>query len=177
MTPSRPLATGIEKLGGPGVLSLAQPILVSRGNWFYRLFDMVLAAYEGQFQKLTEMIAGSKYSIILLTGDVHFGRVAWCTLRKEDAGIDDAPKFVEVISSPLQVVGDFFGKPTMGKYEQAFDTFGTTKSVQLANGENHFITVEFTHNDSHVYMKIVTWPITNTDIGSPREDTILIPLS
>lgn len=169
----------IDCLEGPGVLSLGQPILANRGNWFFRTFDKVLADFEGQYKALTKMISRSKHSIVLLTGDVHFGRVAWCDLRKADAGETEVPKFVEVISSPLRVVDDFFGKPTMGKYEDAFDTFGTgPKSIQLANGENHFVTIEFTENDSKVGMKVVTWPIIREKLGVPVPgDSFLITLS
>lgn len=160
----------IENLHGPGVLSLGQPILSEKGSLFGRVFDRGLADYDRRFNELKVMIQNSKYSIVLLTGDVHFGRYSECPLRKPTPGDTNVPKFVEVISSPLRIVDGFFGRGKINGYEDAFDTFATgVKSIPIADHQNHFVTLEFTQDAvGTVTMKVMEWPIPNTTLDKTR---------
>ena len=152
----------ISNLKGPGVLSLGQPVLAKKSTVFGYFFDRGLADYGSKFKYLKQIISQSKYSIVLLTGDVHFGRYAECELRKPMPGETTVPKFVEVISSPMRIVDGFWGKGKINGYEDAYDTFGTgiIESMELARHHNHFVTLEFTQDTLGVVsMGVWEWPI------------------
>lgn len=173
------LLTWIDRLEGPGVISLGQPLLAKKGNWLARLFDRGLADYDYQFNQLKTKISESRHSIVLLTGDVHFGRYSECDLRKPTEDETTVPQFIEIISSPLRVVDGVWGKGKVNGYEDAYDTFGTgVESMELARHHNHFVTVEFTQDASGVQMSVWEWPIPHksnqvTKKGSLRKTVTL----
>jgi hypothetical protein len=164
----------IEQLRGPGVLVVGQPVLIGKTNspasslgeeptktaWSF--LDKNLANYEAQYEELVEHINNAAHSVVVLTGDVHFGRVA-CS--KPTQGSDDAA-FVEVISSPMQLVVAKIklferAKGLPGHYRDApKQPFAITESRPLAPGKNHFVTVEFSYrNGGKVLMVVRSWPI------------------
>ena len=95
---------------------------------------------------------------MILTGDVHFGRVATCQLP---SGIE----LIEVISSPLSLVDKAVG----GNWQQAPDYFpaieipGLTstpvRTETYAVTTNHFVTIEFSAVGSAVSLAARAWPI------------------
>jgi hypothetical protein len=162
----------IVGLQGPGVLVVGQPMLTgvtsvrrslgeepTRTIWSF--LDRNLSAY-AQYRELVERINRSDHSVVVLTGDVHFGRFA-CVKPERDS--DDA-EFAEVISSPMQLVVAKIklfekAKGLSGHYKAApTDHFAITESQQLARDKNHFVTVEFSYrNDEKVKMEVRSWPI------------------
>lgn len=174
----------IENLKGPGVLVMGQLLLTDNADWkktfrnlsdaplwtrikesFGDYFDFGLPDFPSQYNELIGYIKKSKHSIVLLTGDVHFGRLAVC---KVDANSD--VDFIEVISSPMSVVTIDEKRTGIGTYEDAPERFGTkVTSVPIAQNDdekpvsqNHFTTLEFSRNsanDSEVEMKIIAWKI------------------
>lgn len=163
----RALGRWIEGLRGPGVLVVGQPVLVEktslretlRGKGLkstvMKYLDRNLPDY-AQYDELVRYIKSSSHSIVLLTGDVHFGRVAHGEL-----GVDSPARLVEVISSPMQAVLDDKGEPLFGRYREAStDRFPGLKSREVARKRNHFATVEFiTNAEGRVAMAVRSWPI------------------
>jgi phosphodiesterase/alkaline phosphatase D-like protein len=163
----RAVGRWIEGLRGPGVLVLGQPVLVEKTGFVGSLirkgvratvaghFDKNLPDYV-QYEELIGYIRSSAHSIVVLTGDVHFGRIAHGALR---AG--SRAKLVEVVSSPMQAVLDDKGKPLFGGYKEApTDRFRGLESIEVARGQNHFATVEFRlGEDGRVNMTVRCWPI------------------
>jgi hypothetical protein len=163
----RTVARWIEELQGPGVLVVGQPVLVEKTGFVRSLirkgprativgyFDKNLPDY-AQYEELIGYIRSSDHSIVVLTGDVHFGRVVHGELR---AG--SPAKLVEVISSPMQAVLDDKGEPLFGGYKEApTDHFRGLKSIEVARKQNHFATVEFRlGEDGQVNMTVWCWPI------------------
>src|SRR5215216_2557469 len=164
----------IEQLRGPGVLVVGQPVLIGKTNrpasslgeeptktaWSF--LDKNLANYEAQYEELVGHIKDADHSVVVLTGDVHFGRVA-CS--KPTQGSDDAA-FVEVISSPMQLVVSKIklferAKGLPGHYRDAAkQPFAITESRPLAPGKNHFVTVGFSYRSGgKVLMVVRSWPI------------------
>jgi hypothetical protein len=93
----------VAGLTGPGVLLVGQPIFETRaGNWLSRLGrrvgDFGLPDFE-QYARLAEALRRAPHSVLILTGDVHFGRVGRTRPRAAD-GVE----LVEVISSPMALV-------------------------------------------------------------------------
>jgi hypothetical protein len=145
---------GIRELKGPGVLVVGQLVLARKTG---RLsFDRGLPDYERQYKKLIEYIRASPHSIVVLTGDVHFGRVAHGELRPGSEN-----KFVEVISSPMQAVLDGKGRSLFGTYNEApTEHFSKLESRRVADEQNHFATLEFSLEEGiGVNMRVKYWPI------------------
>jgi hypothetical protein len=139
-------------LDGPGVLVVGQPILSSTGS----IKDFGLPDFKQQYATLLAHLRNSRHSIVILTGDVHFGRVAVSDLRPELG-----TKLYEVISSPMQLVP---GAP--GKYSPAPPVFGSVSSQpDFSQGRNHFLTLEFNAASAQrASMLIRFWPIIQNGI-------------
>jgi hypothetical protein len=151
------LEAWVDGLQGPGVLVCGQPIFAERVGFKGRFTDWNLPNY-AQYPDLVRRLTNSKHSIVILTGDVHFGRVATCQLP---SGIE----LIEVISSPLSLVDKAVG----GNWQQAPDYFPAIEIPGLTNmpvhtetyavTTNHFVTIEFSAVGSAVSLAARAWPI------------------
>jgi hypothetical protein len=148
----------INQLPGPGVIVVGQPILTEKGS----KKDWGLPDYQ-QYDQLVKYIKASNHSIVILTGDVHFGRVASCDLRPELG-----TKLIEVISSPMQLV-----PLAGGTFKEAPQVFGSVKTeADFWDKKNHFLTLEFTATSAQrVTMQIKYWPIMKN--GSPLQSKVV----
>lgn len=144
-------------LDGPGVLVLGQPFFAGAGDFK----DYSMANYSRQYAQLTNHLRNSQHTIVILTGDVHFGRISVANLRPELG-----TKLYEVISSPMQLVP--LGG---GDYSAAPQVFGSVSSEpEFSRKRNHFLTLEF-HAPSaqRASMQVKLWPITQNGITQPFE--------
>jgi hypothetical protein len=156
----------LSALTGPGVLVLGQPLLKadaiqSRTDKILSGFDKDLADY-GQYAELKKSIHSCPHSVVVLTGDVHFARVAY--LSPDSNGVT---KFVEVVSSPMCLVPGFFGRRKSNRYQAALPLDSEPINSEKPFGEkhrDHFATVRFSAvgNDA-VRMKVTYWPILSSD--------------
>lgn len=179
----------IEGLQGPGVLVVGQPLLaretglrglrdkglLGRAKGLASLarsfsFDRNLPDYARQYEELMWYIKSSPHSIVVLTGDVHFGRVAHGALRP---GSDK--KLVEVISSPMQAVLKGKDDPLFGSYRDApTEHFPNLKSLKVTDRQNHFATIQFSSGESgEVNMKVKYWPILPPRSEAPPEPELV----
>jgi hypothetical protein len=160
----------INALQGPGVLVLGQPILTEEKGFWGRFSDWNLPNY-AQYRDLVQVIRASRHTIVILTGDVHYGRVASCPLSQ---GVE----LIEIISSPTALVNDLVGK----KWKEAPDFFpandipGIVKApVRTERGfrltDNHFLTLQFSAFGARVDMTVKAWPTTNP--GSLPTSTVV----
>lgn len=105
---------------------------------------------------------------MVLTGDVHFGRIAVTKLRSELG-----TKLYEVIASPMQLVPG-----AKGKYAAAPSIFGEVSSeLDFSQGRDHFLTLEFTApSPQRVSVFPRFWPIARG--GSPvrSQDILRVPI-
>ena len=157
----------IEGLQGPGVLVVGQPVLAEGGslirsvlkkglkNTVMSYIDRDLPHY-AQYETLVGYIKSSEHSVVVLTGDVHFGRVA-CGELKPGSG----NTFVEVISSPMHAVLGDKDEPLFGAYKKApGDHFRINEDQEIMHRRNHFVTVQFSsEEDGRVFMEVRAWPI------------------
>jgi hypothetical protein len=79
-----------RELRCPGVLVLPQPLIVEVDRW-----ERNLRSYRDQYARLIAALGDSGHDIVLMSGDVHFGRIGSARLGSRGG------KLVEVISSPL----------------------------------------------------------------------------
>jgi len=150
----------VSGLQGPGVLVCGQPIFAERVGFKGRFTDWNLPNY-AQYPRLVELLSSAQHSIVILTGDVHFGRVATCRLPS-------GQELIEVISSPLSLVDKAVG----GSWKRAPDFFpainvpgivsAPVRTETYAVTSNHFVTVEFSAIGSAVSMAARAWPITES---------------
>jgi hypothetical protein len=69
----------IQNLPGPGVLVVGQPVFSGKAGFLRGSFgDWNLPDYS-QYGQLARLLVQSPHSIVILSGDVHYGRIAWCT--------------------------------------------------------------------------------------------------
>ncbi|MDX2029546.1 MAG: hypothetical protein SF339_02685 [Blastocatellia bacterium] len=153
----------VDALRGPGVLTLGGAIFADRQNAIAgRVGDFGLPDYQ-QYKELVRILQGARHSLVLLIGDVHFGRVARCDLGP---GIE----LIEVISSPLSLVSSVLG----GKWAAPPDHFpafldeGDAGIRKLPIEKqpppfklegDHFATLEFSAQGAKVRMTVKYWPI------------------
>jgi hypothetical protein len=145
-------------LNGPGVLVVGQPFFEVKGS----IKDYGLPDFKIQYDQLKQYLRQSQHTIVILTGDVHYGRLAVANLRPELG-----TKLYEVISSPMQVV---LGAP--GKYQAAPQVFGAvTSEADFSLKQNHFLTLEFTASSAQrASMLVRFWPIKS---GMPPQSKII----
>jgi hypothetical protein len=152
------LRAWVEALPGPGVLVLGQPVLVDRTGVMGRFFDRSLADY-AQYAELVRILHGARHDVLVLTGDVHFGRVAGCTLAS-------GASLIEVIASPFELVDAAVGgtwRPPPGLFP-AFAMPGVPRSTVWVDTShrvttNHFATLEFNAHGGRTRMSVRSWPI------------------
>jgi phosphodiesterase/alkaline phosphatase D-like protein len=132
----------VKGLSSLGVLVIGQPIFSAKAGFFSSKFgDKNLPNYK-QYEALARILSKTQQSLIVLTGDVHYGRIAYC---------QPSPNvyLYEIISSPTALVNPAVG----GKWHpppELFPAFGvkdvvnsaiTTEAFQLT--KNHFLTLAF----------------------------------
>jgi len=110
----------------------------------------------------------SQHSIVILTGDVHFGRIAVTGLRPELG-----TKLYEVISSPMQLVPG-----AKAKYAPAPNVFGQVSSeINFAQGRDHFLTLEFrAPSPQRVSMVPRCWPIAKAGMPIQSQNILRTPV-
>jgi len=130
-----------------------------------------------QYEDFARVLMKSKHSIIVLTGDVHYGRVASCQIKP---GV-----FIyEIISSPTALVDPRVG----GKWHEAPDSFpafnvsgiarkpvDTNFDYQLT--ENHFLLIDFSREGNKTKVVVRACDISSDRINPiPLGGTNPIPL-
>jgi phosphodiesterase/alkaline phosphatase D-like protein len=164
----------IHRLQGPGVLVIGQPVFSRGGGWFSQTWiDRELPDYE-QYADLVRHLASSRHSIVILTGDVHYGRLAQCRVR---ADLD----LVEVISSPMALVDEKVGRrwsaapehfPARSVPDAPITPQRITTHSDWNRADDHFVTVEFTEVGTSVRMQVRDWRIAQR----PVEEAIGTPI-
>jgi len=79
-----------KSLSSPGILVIPQPLIVNVNKT-----ERNLLSFKAQYKKLLEALGSSGHDIVVLSGDVHYGRIASCSIGENGATL------TEVISSPM----------------------------------------------------------------------------
>ena len=85
----------------PGVLVIPQPLIVEQNA-----FERNLRSYETQYARLLEALGSVPHDAVVLSGDVHFGRIASVPIGTKGA------RLVEIISSPMSNLTGLAGLAT-----------------------------------------------------------------
>ncbi len=135
----------VDNLEGVGVLVIGQPIFSKKAGFFGGRFgDWNLPNYD-QYDDFVRILMKSEHSILVLTGDVHYGRIAQCQIKP---GIE----IYEIISSPTALVNPLVG----GSWDEAPTRFpaksipGVVKKEVINHNyqqtKNHFLLLSFYKN-------------------------------
>lgn len=147
----------LAALDGPGVLVLGQPMLSSAAGWKGNLTDWGLPDYQ-QYGPLVAAIQRAEHDIVVMTGDVHFGRIA-------GAALPSGATLYEVIASPFALVSSLLPQSWSappGRFP-AHPIAGTVGSPvwydEYRVEVDHFATVAFASSGGHVRMDVTAWPV------------------
>jgi len=132
-------------LAGPGVLVVGQPLLDEPQSWFGGTFaDWSLPNYP-EYSPIAQALAQARHTILVLTGDVHYPRVA--RVNRHDGRL----QLLEVIASPLALVSGQHAtpKPPPGK----FQTMPVTQE-EPRRGADNFALLQFTEASGRVNVRV-----------------------
>jgi len=151
------LQAWVRGLRAPGALVTGQPIFTAETGWKGHFFDWSLPDFR-QYRDLVAALSGTSHDILILTGDVHFGRVATCRLP-------NGRRLIEVIASPLALVHPF----AAGKWSEAPSLFPTVAppgvpqapvtTEPYRRADDHFATLGFTGVGATVRVSVTSWGI------------------
>ena len=167
------LRSWVQGLAGPGVLVTGQTLFAADTGFKGHVSDFTLPDYR-QYRDLVSVLAATQHDLIVLTGDVHFGRVATATLAS-------GRRIVELVASPMALVSALVGgkwKPTPPVFP-AIPVPGVPQ-VPIVNGlyketGNHAMTVGFSGIGQAVRLQATSWPIRPCQpaVGKPVHSTEL----
>jgi hypothetical protein len=155
------VAQWIQNLPGPGVLVVGQPLFSEKAGLLRGTFaDWNLSDFS-QYGQLARLLVQSPHSIVILSGDVHYGRIAWCTPIS-------GGELIEVISSPMSLV-DQLAEGSWAEAPNLFPPFALSGVVRtqvqtlaaetFSPNTSHFLTLEFAATGARVRMIVRFWPI------------------
>jgi len=155
----------LAALNGPGMLVLGQPIFVTEAGWRGNVTDWGLPDF-AQYDDLVRALTSVQHDVLVVTGDVHFGRVA-------EAVLPNGRRLVEIIASPMVLVDDRAGR-SWHEPPTAFParpvpcaptsavTFSPYRTI-----ENHFSILSLSAEGSAVHVEHSGWEI-GVDGSLPR---------
>jgi len=177
------LMTWVKNLTTPGVLVIPQPLIADKGSEKDRNLP-----YWTQYNELIIAMQNGSHDIVVLTGDVHYGRVSQVKIG------NSTNKLVEVITSPLSNLSElngiaastpklprkkfpFVSIPALDKNEILYLAKVSTEQkwwdlrFPIARTTEHFMTVEFHRDTDAVKMNIRAWEARNTvkKTGLPKQ--------
>ena len=88
--PFRKLLDWARRRACPGVLVIPQPLIVKRNN-----VERNLRSYRKQYGELLDALGSVPHDVVVLSGDVHFGRIAGVAIGNQGA------RLIEIVSSPM----------------------------------------------------------------------------
>jgi hypothetical protein len=141
--------------------------------------NLELANFE-QYRTLVGHLRRSQHSLLFLTGDVHWGRIAACTLPS-------GKQLIEIISSPLALRSQL--SQLFKRWKAAPSTFPANDAAGLAVTtlpkdapykilDDHFVTLEFKQVAGGISLDVCPWIIgkdgkDGATNGSPAFSTVL----
>lgn len=164
-----------------GFLCIGQLLFEKRAGWVHsQVVDRRLADYE-QFPELVKALAGSRQPLVILTGDVHYGRVARCRQAH-------GPELYEIISSPMSLVDPWVGGsakpppsthpaeaiPGIRRVEVSLVSASDGKPAMTA--EEHFLTMNFWAMGPSLRLQLKYWPVRTRGQRPTAIHTVLIDL-
>lgn len=169
-----------EGLIKPGVLVIPQVLLAEKNK-----LERNLLSFKKQYSQLITAMASSGHDIVVMSGDVHFGRIAQVKMGANGG------RLIEVVSSPMSNLTGL-NSLASDKAKTTPKQFPDPKAIDIANFEpqnvqydknfnvrtkkgfplsaywrertrEHFMTVSFHKNTASVGMSVQAWRIRQQD--------------
>jgi hypothetical protein len=157
----------INGLTSPGMLCVGQPLFEKTTGWSGHVADWNLPDFE-QYGVLVRAMLDAPQSIIVLTGDVHFGRVATAPTPRGN-------EIIEIVSSPMSLVtaggpAEWHAPPPLFPSDAipGCAQVAVTPLATWQRAKNHFVTIEFWQNGGRLNLRVRTWE-TSPDATTPRD--------
>ena len=178
------LIAWINNLSTPGVLAIPQPLIADKGD----NIDKNLPYWDDQYNDILLSIEKGNHDIVVLTGDVHYGRVSQVIVGNSNN------RLTEIITSPMSNLSEINGiaanGPDMSAEKFPIESVDgmvkndinhiakvTTESkwwdlrYPVERTHEHFMTVEFYRVDNKVKMNVNAWHAREMDkrTGLPKK--------
>lgn len=173
----RQLRAWAAEPSGLGVLVLGQPIFESASKRRGSFGDYRLADYERDYVELMDLLGRSARSTIVLTGDLHFSRIAWSSFPA-GATASNERRVTELISSPLSLVaggrllslfGAWAAAPAKASLPAQHSFSGTTMHTDeaLHSSAEGTMLLEFYRRGQRVFCTVSHWRLDDLDASRP----------
>lgn len=160
---------------GLGVLVMGQPVFEEPSKRRGGFADYRLADYESEYAELMDLLGRAPRSTTLLTGDLHFTRIAWSSLPATK-NITER-RVTEFISSPLAMVaggrllsafGAWVAAPAKASVPAHHSFHGASMYTDeaLRTSAEGTMLLEFYRRGQRVFCKLTHWRL--EDLGGPR---------
>jgi hypothetical protein len=164
----RRLEDWVTNLAGPALLALSQPIFAPHAPHGGRFADWTVADFD-QYRDVCRILLSSRHSIVVASGDLHFGRIA-------RAALPSGAELVEVVASPMSLVDPL----AQGTWSAAPAQFPAApipglKAVRVTTdttwriSDNHFVTMEMHRGGDGVRCRVRAWGTTGGAVPAPTE--------
>jgi hypothetical protein len=159
------IETWIAGLTFPGILVVGQPVFEKKTGISGNIADWNLPDFD-QYGRLSRALLNAPQSVVVLTGDVHYGRVARVVTHR-------GAEIVEIIASPTSLVtgggkrewheapGEFPADATPGAASRAIETVNTWQRAA-----DHFLVIEVSQQGGRLRLRVNSRE-TNPDAQSP----------
>jgi hypothetical protein len=140
----------------PGLLLVGAPMFSKKAGWSGRVADWNLPDF-AQYADICRALLAAPQSIVMLTGDVHYGRVA-------QARLTSGHELLEIIASPMSLVTgggarEWKGPPAMFP-DEAIAGLVQAPVTALATWQravDHFLTLELWQRGGRLELRVRTW--------------------
>lgn len=168
------IVSWIRDLRAPGILVVGQPLFAPKTGWSGHVKDWNLPDFE-QYAVICRALLDAPQPLLILTGDVHYGRVSTATTHR---GVE----LIEVIASPMSLVTGG-GTPKWEAPPALFPAEAIPGAAQIpvtplatwTRARNHFVTIELWQNGGRLCFRVRSWetqPNAATPVGPVFEHTL-----
>lgn len=162
---------------GLGVLVMGQPVFETASKRGGGFSDYRLADYESDYAALMDLLGRATRSTTVLTGDLHFSRLAWSAFPVGPASGAER-RVTELISSPLAMVaggrllslfGDWMAAPAKASVpaRHAFNGALMHTDDALHSSAEGTMLLEFYRRGQRIFCTVTHWRLDDLDAARP----------
>lgn len=163
---------------GLGVLVIGQPVFETASRRRGSFGDYRLADYESEYAALMDLLGRATRSTTVLTGDLHFSRIAWSMFPASATTGGVERRVTELISSPLALVaggdvlslfGEWSAAPSKASLPAHHPFNGTSMHTDdtLHSAAEGTMLLEVYRRGQRVFCTVTHWRLDDLDAAYP----------